>query len=797
MINKISYIKKLGVFSNFDWDSEVRDDKGAVVGFKKCNVLYGRNYSGKTSLSRVFKSLEDRKISERITNAEFSIVIDNNSQITNADVDRCPLDVRVFSSDFISTHLQWLNDENNGEIRPFAIMGDRNVEIERRIKDLNDKLGSVEEKKGMMFQRYNTQESSEKATRQKNDYERKLNEKLRSKAREIKENQIFKDVNYDITKINQDIEGIKRSPRDPLSEDDISIYTKYLKEELKPEIEVIRIELQDINELAISANLLLNKKVSPSKTIQSLINDALLQEWVRNGIDLHRSKLDKCAFCGGVINDELWEKLDSHFSQESESLRQELTQLLSVIESDIEACNTDIPISATDFYATYSSEANQVFGSFIKHKKEHLDMLSKIKNSVEMKLTNIFAYTDPLNTSELTSSLRSTIDSINDLITKNNAEGSTLSSTQMIKRVTLRHDVVLKFINDIHYDQSIKDLNKLRIDEKDLHAQLQKIDDNITNINQELRRLASELQDERKGAHKVNEYLSSYFGHDSLSLDAVKCDDSGEYKFIIKRGESIAYNLSEGEKSLISFCYFMAKLDDLDTTGKKIIVWIDDPVSSLDCNHIFFVFSLIENLIAKPMKDLKENSKFSQLFISTHNLDFLKYLKTLSVTSKQHAHFIINRIHDTSSINVMPSYLRNYVTEFNYLFNQIYLCAAKTGPCDNPENYYNFGNNARKFLEAYLFYKYPCKEEEGFGLKERILKFFDDDLLSQVVTFRVGNELSHLEESFDRSVKPIDIAELQKVAYLILSKIKEKDIDQYSALIRSINGTDIVTPTEV
>lgn len=797
MIKKISYIRKLGVFRDFVWDNEVLDDKGAVVGFKKCNVLYGRNYSGKTSLSRILASLEDRKISERITDAEFSVVMDDNSQITNADVDRCLLDVRVFSSDFISTHLQWLNDENNGDIRPFAIMGDKNVEIERKINELNDKLGSVSEKKGMMFQRYIVNESSEKATRQKNDHERKLNEKLRNKAREIKENQIFKDVNYDITKINQDIESIKRSPRAPLSEDDVTTYTKYLKEELKPEIKVIRIELHDVNELAVSANLLFNKKVSPSKTIQYLINDALLQEWVRNGIDLHRSKLDKCAFCGGVINDEVWEKLDSHFSQESESLRQELTQLLSVIESDIEACNTDILISSTDFYATYSSKANQVINSFAKHKKDHIDMLSNIKKSVEVKLTNIFASSDPLNISELTSSLSGTIDSINDLITKNNAEGTTLSSTQMNKRVTLRHDVVLKYITDIHYDQSVKDLNKLRKDDQELQAQLREIDENINNVNQELRRLASELQDERKGAYKVNEYLSSYFGHDSLSLDAVKCDHSEEYKFIIKRGENDAYNLSEGEKSLISFCYFMAKLDALDTTGKKIIVWIDDPVSSLDCNHIFFVYSLIENLIAKPMKDLKENSKFSQLFISTHNLDFLKYLKTISVTSKQHAHFMINRIHDTSSINMMPSYLRNYVTEFNYLFNQIYLCASKTGPSDNPENYYNFGNNARKFLEAYLFYKYPCKEEEGFGLKERILKFFDDDLLSQVVTFRIGNELSHLEESFDRSVKPIDIAELQKVAYLILSKIKEKDIDQYNALIRSINGTDIVTPTVV
>lgn len=797
MIKKINFVKKLGVFSDFTWDNEVKDDNGAVAEFKKVNVLYGRNYSGKTSLSRVFKSLEDRGISERITDAEFGILMDNAPQITNNNVSQCPADVRVFSSDFICTHLQWLNDENNGVIKPFAVMGDRNLDIERKIKDLNDKLGSVADQKGLMFQRYHANELFNSATQQKNDYESKLNEKLRNKAREIKENQVYNDVNYDITKIRQDIANIKRSPRDPLSEEDISIYIKYLKEELKPEHETFQLDIKDTVELANEANLLLNRNVSPSKTIQLLINDALLQEWVRNGIDLHRSKLTKCAFCGGAITDELWENLDSHFSKESEILRQELTQLLSVVHNNIETCRSDVPITSNDFYAIYLNEALQSISSLNEDKKKHIEMLSTIGKRLDLKLANIFVSTDPLNTSELSSSFRSSIENLNHLINRNNSEGSALSSTQTIKREALRQDAVLKFITDIDYDQSINDLNKLIEDEKVLYTRLKEIDEKITKHNQELRQLASELQDERKGAYKVNEYLSSYFGHDSLSLDAVKNDDSDEYKFVIKRGNDLAYNLSEGEKSLISFCYFIAKLDDLDTTGKKIIVWIDDPVSSLDCNHIFFVFSLIENLIAKPMKVLGENSKFSQLFISTHNLDFLKYLKTISVTRRQHAHFIIHRVQDKSFIKIMPSYLREYVTEFNYLFNQIYLCAAQTGPSDNPENYYNFGNNARKFLEAYLFYKYPCKEEEGFGLKERILKFFDNDLLSQIVTFRLSNELSHLEESFDRSIKPIEVSELQKVAYLILSKIKEKDIDQYNALIRSINGTDIIAPTVV
>lgn len=97
-------------------------------------------------------------------------------------------------------------------------------------------------------------------------------------------------------------------------------------------------------------------------------------------------------------------------------------------------------------------------------------------------------------------------------------------------------------------------------------------------------------------------------------------------RFIIKRGDKEAHNLSEGECSLISFCYFIAKIED-ELNGvdhDKLIIYIDDPISSLDNNHIFFMYSLIETIVAKK-------GQYGQLFISTHNLDFLKYLKRLTL----------------------------------------------------------------------------------------------------------------------------------------------------------------------
>ena len=183
----------------------------------------------------------------------------------------------------------------------------------------------------------------------------------------------------------------------------------------------------------------------------------------------------------------------------------------------------------------------------------------------------------------------------------------------------------------------------------------------------------------RKVAEKVNQYLNHFFGHEGLKLVAVEDAAESKYKFQIKRGEDPAYNMSEGECSLVAFCYFVARLEDIDTKGKELIVYIDDPISSLDSNHIFFVFCLIESVLAKPEKnpDGPNSYKYAQLFISTHNLEFFKYLKRLSMPKESHggtAFFLVEKEGKLSTLSLMPKYLKDYQTEFHYLFHQIYKC---------------------------------------------------------------------------------------------------------------------------
>ena len=103
-----------------------------------------------------------------------------------------------------------------------------------------------------------------------------------------------------------------------------------------------------------------------------------------------------------------------------------------------------------------------------------------------------------------------------------------------------------------------------------------------------------QLNDEEEGAKRVNRYLNDFFGHNFVTLEAEEVMEGDKrIRFRIMRNGKPAFNLSQGERSLISFCYFMAKLDDIDTNGRKPLIWIDDPISSLDTNHIYFMYSLI------------------------------------------------------------------------------------------------------------------------------------------------------------------------------------------------------------
>lgn len=801
-IKKIDFIKNMAVFENFKWSYSVRDSGNNIAEFKKINILYGRNYSGKTTLSRIFRALETGSLSDKFSSPEFQLSFDGGSTATQNSLNSHRQVVRVFNEDFVRENLRFIVDEEQ-TINSFAILGEDNTKLEKEIEKHEAELGIEVDKSGLLGELLSAEEIFKLAQKAHNDKSTELDNKLIDKANKsgtgIKHNKTFGDANYNVPKLKTDISTVTGDSYSPLSEEEVSKFHHLLKEEPKSEIpESSTFNLQ-YSAIASKAKELIEKKIQASDPIQELLNDVALAAWVRTGRGYHQEKRDKCAFCGSDLPDDLWEKMDKHFNQESEELRQSLETLLGAIERERSRVPNLLKIKNSDFYSKFTAELDLLAEQLSTILTSYCSNLDSIKKQIEKRKDDIFT---PLKFDTLGSvedALYAVRDSFEQLRNKSNQYTASLSADQSKARNSLRLHEVHTFKNDMKYEDectAIEALNKAMVQaEKAKKSAKEKVDAKREMIYE----LKARLKDESKGADRVNDYLNNFFGHQFLSLKAIEeipGDVPSGYRFEVTRNDKKAFHLSEGECSLIAFCYFMAKLEDIETKGNQPIIWIDDPISSLDANHIFFVYSLINAEIVKPEKyedggEEKERDRFKQLFISTHNLDFLKYLKRLpgALNKDKSQYFIISRTDQVSDIGLMPRYLKEYVTEFNFLFHQIYKCAHAKVECDeNHDCYYNFGNNARKFLEAFLYYKYPNAVEND---KHKLARFFGDDALSAVLMERITNEYSHLDGVFERSVLPIDVPEMKTTANFILNKIKEKDPDQYSSLLQSINEQDV------
>ncbi len=788
MIKKIGTIKHFAVFENYDWDLSSTDKNGRPLKFEKINILYGRNYSGKTTLSRIFRSLETGQLPENYDDPQYELIDENGNKIDQNNLADFSSPVRVFNEDFIKSNLKFLIDPT-GEIAPFAILGNTNGTLVDEIKELTKEIGSSEEPKTGLHKAVddanNALDSANQALSEaESDLKSKLSKKATDKSIGIKyKSDRFGDVNYTIAKIRSDIETIYQNEYQGPSTADIANCEAILRDTVHEPITNIRFQHQysTYKDEAVS---LLEKEIGTSNKIQRLIHDTALNLWVKRGVEI-ADNASICPFCGNPITDEFWSELHAHFDEESRKLENDIGGLIEQIRKEINKGAINDASIKLQLYSEYIGKYEVAKKLLDEKLSEYYNALQELIDQLEKRLANISHPVEFLSDKNCDNDIEEALDRLNLVLNENNSYAGELKNKQTSAKTVLRLKEVEDFCNTIDYRAVSEKIEKLKSIRDAAESKLNDVKDDLSNKQEALDGKKRLLNDEELGAKHVNEYLNDFFGHHFVTLEAHKDnDDAKQIKFCIMRNGKPAYNLSEGECSLISFCYFMAKLDDVATSGQKPIIWIDDPISSLDSNHIYFIFSLIVSKIAKT-------GCFSQLFISTHNLDFLKYLNRLKSyhldkngkqVADSKAYFLIERIGNHSSIQALPQYLKSNATEYNYLFSQIYKvsqCVAVTD--DNYDILYSFGNSARKFLEMYLYFKYPTDEE----LLPKLKRFFEPEDVPPILINRLVNEDSHgptPENSLRAGIDPETIPVAKKILQLL-----QKDSEQYNAFMESIS----------
>lgn len=711
----------------------------------------------------------------------FEIEFDDK-KFSQDDIQSANLPLVVYNKDFINDNLKFLiNGKKDGSIKSFSsmVIGEDNSKIFEEIETLK------ESENNLNLQIENLQNQCNQLQHEITIQNDIANERLRERAKHIRTILEISQSSYTIKHIQNDINTIinkQNFHQNILSTHENTKLINMLKEEAKNILSFdVKFEIEKFSKLANDSKILIETKLIAKQEIENN-----LRKWLEEGLKQHENA-QKCHFCGGELSANRIQWLLDNLSDDKKdellnNISSQLAQLRNFYKDIQEIVNFLTRQNSDDFYLDLKGDYESKRQTSIEFSKA---ILSQIKNigevlhEKELDLYKDITFNIPADYSQM---LGDTLMQIEQIYANNNKKTQNLQAEKQNAKNKIKLHEICTLLRDIRYfqtqdeiEQKIKNIEKLS-SQKDAKTR------QIEYIKEQISHKKALISSEQAGAEKINKYLKSNFCNSALEFRAI---EKNKAEFKIYRNGIEADNLSEGECSLVGFCYFMAKLQNAD---KKSIVWIDDPISSLDSNHIFFIFSLIDSELFEN-KDLK----FNQLFISTHNLDFLKYLKKLkSVSSNKRSLYIIEKNENGSQIKDMPKFLKNYTTEFNYLFEQIYNhknIGEITDEDIKTALVYNFGNNLRKFLEIYLFFKYPTEKSFGAEVIEQFFKS-DSDKTIQILINRYANEFSHLREILERAMIPIDTPESKKIAEFVLKTIKQKDPEQFKALCESIGKSD-------
>lgn len=620
-----------------------------------------------------------------------------------------------------------------------------------------------------------------------------MNSKLRttaSKIKNLKNPSVVVGNKYDIRDIKEEFKKYSAHfPILPLQDDEKAVA------ELEKDVEQAKIRIlekninkpQKIDLVSFDKNFnftlflentkkLLSKVVSVSNILDEYKDSPDKINWIKHGVDIHGDNPEKCVFCGNGIDGELIKNLKLAFSDELSSLENELVLQNNRIKSEIQKLDAIPNINKEDYFKDSVSDIqniNKEIENNINNRKRVLEIL---ESKISEKQRDIFSKIEinDLNWIDF-SEIQVEINSLYDGTIKQieQFEDRKTKSIDFLRRYYIVKEFPVSEFTKLsqEVDQLEEYINENSKEQKKLKEEKEKFEQDIIE-------LEGSLKSESEAAKRINMILQNSLAHSEMSLKSVD-DEEGIY-FEVSRNEERAYNLSEGEKSLIAFAYYITRLESLSTEEKsKTILFIDDPVSSLDENNIFYIYNLIFCLL--------EKKEFLQYFLSTHNLDFLKYTNRFS---NKKDYYLIEKIKEAenipskSYIKKLPTHLSNKVTEFVFLFEQIYRVATEDEHENNFSVFYNFPNNGRKFIETLLYFKYPDYKTKN---DDKIINYFGDE--NAPFMQRINNEYSHGEDRFDRTRNPINTCEFKHDARIILGALHRNDPEQFKSFLNNSNLT--------
>lgn len=715
------------IFSNFAWDS-------SLVDFDKYNLFYGWNWTGKTTLTKLFSSLENCGHTD-YADMEYKIegsddnVFDQHSPFTTK--------VRVFNQEFIDKNMEfvWTKAE------PILILWEENTELQKMIETNEWALQLLREKLA-------AQQATLAAKKSEKD------RFFTDVARIIWENIVWvASRNYRKPDAEVDFQWVQQ--KCILSGDEIDKLKVIIHQDYKGELNDLDFVFDLTENVSDMGDIC--KQTIQSRVIQRLKQFSDISDWVEAWVQIHKDHdLGQCEFCGNVLSTNRFDELLSHFSTEDKNFKEEIDKKIVLLSWRIEKLEKLIPDNKALLYQAYQDEYASIILTF---ESEKINFMLETKKLIEIlkekkhRTSEAILYSLPI-----TNNLLGSVEQINEIIAKHN---------QSSKNYKIQKDDALKALK-IHHLSEISD------PVKKLELEIRTIQTSIADLNQKVNDLATKLLEDRKmiSSHHtacglINSNLNTFLGRDEICFEV-----ASQWGYLIKRGSNLAKNLSDGEKTAIAFIFFIVSLKESGFNISDSIIVIDDPVSSLDSNCLFQAYSFLKNSVEDA----------HQVFLMTHNYDFLKlmlgWLNNYYRGVRKKPYYMVDNIIETdkrvAKIKWLDPLLLNHETEYHYLFKKLYEFES-----DNTIiNVYHMPNVARKVLDTFLMFRVP--NWEPIYQKLRSLNF---DANKKTAIYKFTNDQSHITGSgFDPSLVP----EAKKNIKYLLEMIETVFPEHYQILIDSI-----------
>jgi wobble nucleotide-excising tRNase len=698
VLKGVKRIKGLGVFG--DYSQPPGTDE-----FRAKNIIYGWNYSGKTTLSRVFAHLERGEFSSDLLGYSF-VVESDGGPVTEASAKTSGLVVRVFNSDFIHENLNF----SGSTARPILLLGSESEEAQKRIGKLLE-----------LRKRIN--QATAKHEKKRDGADRAMADLKRKTAAAIKEALQLTEI-YTATQLDRDLGTLRLGVDCKLTPEQLESDTKlaHTSDELAlPPLSKIDAG-SSLPELWKDAAQLLVQKPEMANAIEYLTQNAAIARWVEAGLPLHAHK-EYCEFCGNALSALRIKALRDHFSKDQAEFKGKLESLLRRVSGVQRAFS---PPSALSLNAQFRDRYTAAADTAQLAGEAHDKLVARLEQEVREKIGAPFAERalEQLDQAVVDAWIKAGA-ALDVIIGEHNelAQHFKAEKREAIKRARLHYVQAFDEKADLDSHAAARNLSEKHID------RLQEMGRESDKQRQELEATISQSQ---KGREEINQRIESLLGADSIQIKVVKV--GGEERFqLVRRDGSAARHLSEGEKTAVAFSFFLTKLKELKQFDEAI-VYIDDPISSLDSNHIFQVAATIRELFFEqeggPGGEWK--TKCRQVFFSTHNFEFFGLLRELPVNTKKTSNYLIKRISPTlSTFGNMPPSMAKYSSEYHFLFSVLEEFRQATDKTDY-KVLMHIPNAVRRFVELYTYSKYPDgingsvdqRTEKLFGVEKakRILK---------------------------------------------------------------------------